>query len=61
MSFSRNKLKGRLQDLGGKVTTAISSKTDFLLAGNSPGSKLTKAEQLDISILSEEEIVELIS
>ena len=61
ISFSRNKLKGRLQDLGGKVTSAISSKTDFLLAGNSPGSKLTKAEQLDISILSEEEIVELIS
>jgi DNA ligase (NAD+) len=39
----------------------VSSKTDFLLAGEDPGSKLTKAQEVGVKILSEEEFLKMIS
>jgi DNA ligase (NAD+) len=51
--MSRDEAKAAIRNLGGKVTTSVSSKTDFLVAGANPGSKLAKAKQLGITVLDE--------
>ncbi|MDE0183162.1 MAG: NAD-dependent DNA ligase LigA [Caldilineaceae bacterium] len=56
-SMSRSEAKSRIEAWGGKVTGSVSSKTDFLLAGEKAGSKLEKAERLGIRILSEQELL----
>ncbi|MGY6529330.1 MAG: NAD-dependent DNA ligase LigA [Cyanobacterium sp.] len=59
--LTRNEAKDLVQKHGGKVTGSISSKTDYLLAGEKAGSKLTKAQELGIKIISESELLKLIS
>ncbi len=56
--FSRDQAKHRIQSLGGKVTSNVSSKTDYVLAGESSGSKLEKAHRLGISVLTENEFIQ---
>ena len=52
--FSREDLKKAIEDNGGKVGSSISSKTDYVIAGDNMGpSKLEKANQLDIPIITE--------
>jgi DNA ligase (NAD+) len=58
-SLSRNEAKGYIQQRGGKVTTTVSSKADFVLAGEKPGSKLDKANRLGIQIISEQDLLNL--
>ena len=53
-SMTRQEAKGRIESLGGKTTESVTKKTDYLVAGTSPGSKLDKANTLGISILDEE-------
>jgi DNA ligase (NAD+) len=59
-SMSRDEAKERIQDHGGKVLSSVSKNTDYVIAGENPGSKLDKAQHLGISILSEDEFLNLI-
>ena len=51
--ISRAEAKEKLQSLGAKVTGSVSKKTDYLVAGADPGSKLEKAESLNVTVLDE--------
>ena len=53
-SMSRDEAKERLRQLGAKVTSSVSKKTDLVIAGDNPGSKLEKAEALGVEVCGEE-------
>ena len=59
-TLSRDEAKALIQEYGGKVTGSVSSKTDYLLCGEKPGSKLAKAEQLGVSVIDEATLRDLI-
>ena len=56
--MGRNEAKALLQQLGAKVSDSVSSKTNFVIAGDAAGSKLAKAQELNIPVLTEEEFLE---
>jgi DNA ligase (NAD+) len=58
--LERDEAKEMIESLGGKVTASVSSKTDYLVIGESPGSKLDKARKLNIATLNEQEFMKLI-
>jgi DNA ligase (NAD+) len=60
LSMPRNELKTRLQALGAKVSGSVSGKTDYVVAGDNPGSKLDKARALGIEILDEDAVKKLL-
>lgn len=60
-NFSRQGIKDTIKKFGGKVASAISAKTDFLLAGEGGGSKLKNAEELGVKIIFEEDFAKMIS
>ena len=60
-SISRRVLKEELIKRGGKVTSSISQKTNLLILGENPGSKLAKAQELKVEILNEEKINQLLN
>jgi len=60
-SHSRQEMKKIIQSAGGKVSSSISSKTDFLVAGENAGSKFKKAIELGVRVISEKELSLLIS
>ncbi len=59
--YTRKEIEDIIKNLGGKVSSAVSGKTDFLIAGESPGSKLEKAEKLETTILGKREFEKLIN
>ncbi len=61
MSKTRNEMKELIEDAGGKVSSSISSKTNYLIAGENAGQKLEKAKKLNIKIISENEAINMIA
>ncbi len=59
-SYSRSDANKAIESLGGKVTSSVSKKTDYVVAGDNPGSKLDKAEKLGVTIIGEEEFLKMI-
>ncbi|MGB5335857.1 MAG: NAD-dependent DNA ligase LigA [Woeseiaceae bacterium] len=59
-TMTRDEAKGLILRAGGKVTGSVSGKTDFLVAGEKAGSKLSKAQNLEIPILDEEGLLQLL-
>jgi len=58
--YTRQEAKQRIEQLGGRVTSSVSKKTDYVVAGTDPGSKLEQAKKLEIQILNEEEFTNLV-
>lgn len=56
-SMSRHEAAARIRALGGRTTDSVSKATDFVVAGSEPGSKLTKARELNINILEEDDFI----
>lgn len=59
-SMGRNDAKAALLELGAKVSGSVSKKTDYVVAGENPGSKFTKAEDLGITILDEKAFIKIL-
>ena len=60
VNYSRSSIKEKLETLGAKVAGSVSKKTDYVIAGEEAGSKLMKAQELGVTILSEAEFEEMI-
>lgn len=59
-SFTRSEAETKVKELGGNPTSSVSKKTDFVVVGENPGSKYTKARELGLKILNEEEFINLV-
>ena len=59
-NYTRSEMQALIEQYGGKVSSSVSAKTDYLVAGNNPGSKIDKARQLNVKIIGEAEILALI-
>ena len=59
-TLSRKAASELIEKHGGKVSGSVSKKTDYLLAGENAGSKLTKAQNLGINVISEETLLEMV-
>jgi DNA ligase (NAD+) len=59
-NYSRDEIHNYIKKLGGKVSNSVSKNTDYLICGESPGSKLEKARAIGVKVISEEEFEELV-
>ncbi|MFH1947465.1 MAG: NAD-dependent DNA ligase LigA [Candidatus Magasanikbacteria bacterium] len=60
-SMSRDEAKDKIRELGGDVSSSVSKKTDYVVAGEKAGSKFDRAKELGVKLLSEEEFIKLIN
>ncbi|MEI8360627.1 MAG: NAD-dependent DNA ligase LigA [bacterium] len=60
LSLTRDEAKAKIRALGGSVTGSVSKNTDYVIAGQEAGSKLSKAEELGVEVLSEEDFLKLV-
>jgi DNA ligase (NAD+) len=59
-NFSRQQIEEAIRNAGGKAVSSVSKNTNFVLAGENPGSKLDKAKQLGIKVIDEREFLKII-
>lgn len=59
-NFTRDGIGKKLEELGAKVGNSVSKKTDYVIAGEKAGSKLTKAKELGVPVLTETEFMAMI-
>lgn len=59
-SFSRSEIEGLIRKLGGSPSSSVSKNTDFLVCGEEAGSKLEKAKELGVKVISEEEFRKMV-
>ena len=59
-NYTRDEITDYIKSLGGKVSSSVSKKTDYIICGEEPGSKLQRGKQLGIKIISEEEFEQLV-
>jgi DNA ligase (NAD+) len=57
--YSRNEIKEKLESLGAKISTSVSKKTHYVLAGKDPGSKYDKAVELGVEVLTEDDLLKI--
>ena len=60
-SMTRNEAAARIKEAGGKVTGSVSRKTDYVVAGENPGSKRQNARQLEVDVIDESELAAMLS
>ena len=58
--FTRDEAKQMIEQRGGRVTGSVTKKTDYVVAGEDPGSKLDRAGELGVKVLDEQGLVELL-
>jgi DNA ligase (NAD+) len=59
--MTRDEAKDRIQALGGKVTGSVSKNTDFVVYGDNPGSKFTKAQKLAVDTIDQDGLEKLLT
>jgi DNA ligase (NAD+) len=59
-TLSRDDARAKIEAAGGKVAGSVSKKTSYVVAGEEAGSKLTRAEELGVAILDEEQLLKLL-
>ena len=57
--LSRDEAQGMIRSQGGSISSSVSKKTDYVVAGKDPGTKYDKAQELNVAVLSEEEFIAL--
>ncbi len=60
-NFTRDDINSRIISLGATVANSVTHKTDYLICGDKPGSKLVKARELGIPVLMEQEFIKMVS
>jgi DNA ligase (NAD+) len=60
INFTRNEAKRMIEELGGHTVSSVSNNVDFVVVGDKPGSKYNKAKKLGLTIITEEELINLI-
>ena len=60
-NYTRDGIQSKLVELGAKPASSVSKKTDYLIAGEKAGSKLDKAKDLDVKIITEEEFESMLA
>jgi len=57
--MSREEAKNKIRQSGGKISSSVSQNTDFVVAGENPGSKFDKAKKMNVKIITEKEFLDI--